>query len=491
MRYITALTIAGSDCSGGAGVQADIKTMASLGVYATSAITAVTTQNTQGVQDVDPVSPRVVESQVRAVFDDMVVDAVKVGMLVNVGVVRAVAGCLLKYKPRNVVLDPVMVSTSGHLLMDEDALSEIKSTLLPLATLVTPNIPEAERLSGLRIRGANDFGRVAAAITQFGCRAVLIKGGHLSGNEKVDRLYVDGQLKVTCHSDAVDTRNTHGTGCTLSSAIASLLARGEPMEQAVCNAVRYLHGAIDSGQRVVQGAGHGPVCHGFLFRGADDHHAVKRLDDVSFQFISHSNAKHSHLEGIKLALEGGCRWIQLRMKDADEKTFVETAKKVRQLCSEYHATFIVDDRVEHVKAVGADGVHLGKNDMSIDEARKMLGSRFIIGGTANTLEDVERIYKSGADYIGCGPFRFTTTKKNLSPMLGLEGYKNIVKGMRQRKIALPLVAIGGILPNDVCDIMKTGVTGVAVSGAILNADDPASQTDLLKKLVAPEMVSVS
>mgnify|MGYP005751396625 CR=1 FL=1 len=490
MRYITALTIAGSDSCGGAGIQADIKTMTALGVYAASVITSVTSQNTKGVYGVESIRKDAVESQLDAVFQDMVVDAVKIGMLGGADVMKTVAASIEKYKPENIVLDPVMVSTSGHALMDEDAVSVLIDYLLPLATLVTPNIPEAERLSGIKICGEEDFDRAAQAITRLGCSAVLIKGGHLEGCEKVDRLYIGGELKASFHSDSVDTRNTHGTGCTLSSAIASLLARGETMERAVGHAVKYLHGAICNGQDINQGSGHGPVCHNFMYKSSDDHHAVKPLGGVTLQFISHSNDRHSYADGIELALKGGCRWVQLRMKDASDEEFIATAEKVRRMCSEYNATFIIDDRVKLVKTVGADGVHLGKNDMPVDEARKILGSEYIIGGTANTIDDVERLYLSGADYIGCGPFRFTTTKKKLSPMLGTEGYREITDGMRQRGIALPIVAIGGILPQDVHSIMSTGVSGIAVSGAVLNAEDPAEKMREFMKLVVPETVKL-
>lgn len=196
------------------------------------------------------------------------------------------------------------------------------------------------------------------------------------------------------------------------------------------------------------------------------------------QFITHSNERYDHVEGAKLALQGGCRWIQLRMKDAMKIDFLRAAKKIRRLCDEYHATFILDDHVEWVGLTGADGVHLGKNDMPVDEARKMLGRNKIIGGTANTFEDVERLSRQGVDYIGCGPFRFTTTKKNLSPVLGLEGYRDITAQMKAHDIQLPIVAIGGILHQDIPAIMQTGVTGIAVSGAILNAENPVEEMRL-------------
>lgn len=194
------------------------------------------------------------------------------------------------------------------------------------------------------------------------------------------------------------------------------------------------------------------------------------------QYISHFTPQISYAEGIKMALEGGCRWIQLRMKDAPAEEIIACAEEVLPLCRRHGAKFLLDDHVELVRQLGADGVHLGKNDMPVDEARKILGPDIIIGGTANTIEDIIRLHKQGADYIGCGPFRFTTTKKNLSPILGLDGYKSIVLKMKELGIDLPIVAIGGITVEDIPAVMGTGVSGIALSGAILSAPDPVEMT---------------
>ena len=201
------------------------------------------------------------------------------------------------------------------------------------------------------------------------------------------------------------------------------------------------------------------------------------------QFITHANDRYDYLDGVRMALEGGCRWIQLRMKDASEEEVLKTAESTRKLCRKYDAVFLLDDYVELVERSGADGVHLGKNDMPIDEARRLLGKDKIIGGTANTFEDVKRIYSAGADYIGCGPFRFTTTKKKLSPILGLDGYRRIIKQMTAYGINIPVIAIGGILLQDVSDIMQTGVSGVAVSGAILNANNDDNPVTTMKRFI--------
>lgn len=193
------------------------------------------------------------------------------------------------------------------------------------------------------------------------------------------------------------------------------------------------------------------------------------------QFISHYTDRYSYLDSIRMVLAGGCRWVQLRMKDATDDEIRPVAFEAQKLCKEAGATFIIDDHVELVKEIQADGVHLGKMDMPIADARKILGEDFIIGGTANTFEDVKSHYEAGANYIGCGPFRFTTTKKKLSPVLGLDGYRQIVSQMRQAGISLPIVAIGGITAEDIPDIMQTGVTGIALSGTVLRAADPVAE----------------
>ena len=200
------------------------------------------------------------------------------------------------------------------------------------------------------------------------------------------------------------------------------------------------------------------------------------------QFISHSNERCSYIDGIRLSLEGGCKWVQLRMKDAPDEQVAQLGVQARELCERYGAKLILDDRVELVVQTGADGVHLGKNDMPIAQAREILGPGKIIGGTANTFEDIVAHWKSGADYIGCGPFRFTTTKKNLSPILGLEGYRDIVARMKDAGITLPLVAIGGITAEDIPAILETGVDGIAVSGTVLRAEDPAAEMAKLIEL---------
>ena len=201
-----------------------------------------------------------------------------------------------------------------------------------------------------------------------------------------------------------------------------------------------------------------------------------KMNNYRMQFITHYTEKYSYVDSARIALEGGCRWIQLRMKDAEESLLEETAIIVQNMCKEYGATFIIDDHVWLAKKIQANGVHLGKNDMPIAEAREILGDSFIIGGTVNSFEDVlHHLQGSVTDYLGCGPFRFTSTKKNLAPILGAEGYKDIIRQMRDNNVDIPLVAIGGIGKNDIPLLLESGVNGIALSSSILQADNPIEE----------------
>ena len=197
------------------------------------------------------------------------------------------------------------------------------------------------------------------------------------------------------------------------------------------------------------------------------------------QFITHFTASISYPDSARIALEGGCRWVQLRMKDASEEELKNTAIRVQDLCRQYGATFIIDDHVDLVKQIGADGVHLGKLDMPIKEARERLGKGFIIGGTANTFEDIRQHVADGADYIGCGPFRFTTTKQKLSPILGLDGYRSILAQMKEEGLSIPVVGIGGITREDIPALKAVGLSGIALSGGILKAGDPVREMETI------------
>lgn len=197
---------------------------------------------------------------------------------------------------------------------------------------------------------------------------------------------------------------------------------------------------------------------------------------MNLQFITHQTPRFDEIEGARQALAGGCRWVQLRMKEAALADIEAKAHVLKGLCREHGAKLLIDDHVEIARRVGADGVHLGKNDMPIAEARAILGADCVIGGTANTVEDALTHIRSGADYLGVGPFRFTATKKNLSPLLGLKGYESLVKALRSAGHATPVLAIGGIVFEDIPALMQTGISGIALSGTILQSEDPCAET---------------
>ena len=264
--YSRVLTIAGSDSGGGAGIQADLKTFAAIGCYGMSVITALTAQNTQGVSGIHPVPPDFAAEQLDAVFSDIGTDAVKIGMLFSPDLIQTVADRLVKHNAKNIVLDPVMVAQSGDKLLQDDAIEAIKIHLMPLAAIVTPNLPEAEVLLGKSLSGQDSLEAAARELSRFGGCNVLIKGGHGTTRASTDILYLANKDRwVALTGDRIATHNNHGTGCTLSSAIAAYLAKGDSIEAAVRAAKTYISRAIQTGANYKLGRGHGPVHHFFNF----------------------------------------------------------------------------------------------------------------------------------------------------------------------------------------------------------------------------------
>ena len=261
MTVPVALTIAGSDSSGGAGIQADLKTFAAFGVYGASVITALTAQNTAGVSGIHPVPPAFVAAQIDAVFGDLAVEAVKIGMAAQLAAIDAIAAGLARWSPRHVVLDPVMVATSGDRLLAPDAVEALRVKLAPWASLITPNLPEAAALLDEPVAQSEAaIERQGQRLLAMGCRAVLIKGGHGEGSESIDYL-IDPAGTIALSAPRLATRNTHGTGCSLSSAIAAGLAKGEDLTTAVRRAKAWISAAIAAADRLGVGHGHGPIHH--------------------------------------------------------------------------------------------------------------------------------------------------------------------------------------------------------------------------------------
>lgn len=259
-EHCRVLTIAGSDSGGGAGIQADLKTFSALGCYGMSVITALTAQNTVAVKAIQAVPVEFIQSQIEAVIEDIGVDAIKIGMLHSPEVIHTVSSALKKYKPKNIVLDPVMVAKSGDHLLKLESIAALKSELLPLATVITPNLPEASVLLGRPIETKDTMEEAAIDLMKLGPQAILIKGGHLTTNESSDFL-LTARFKQWFPHVRLETPNTHGTGCTFSSAIASHLAKGHDLEEAVTLSKKYLSAALEKGAQYKIGNGHGPVHH--------------------------------------------------------------------------------------------------------------------------------------------------------------------------------------------------------------------------------------
>ena len=262
-RVCTAMTIAGSDSGGGAGIQADLKTFAALGVYGTSALTAITAQNTVGVTGVHEIPTEIIAAQIEAVLTDIGADAVKTGMLASSSIVEVVSRQLKTFRVTALVVDPVMVAKSGDSLLHQDAVEALRTLLVPLAAVVTPNVPEAEVLTGVKIVSDDDMRRAAESIVGMGCGSVVVKGGHRDG--PATDLFYDGDRFQEFTAPRIDTKNTHGTGCTFASAVAAGLAKGLPLLEAVAQAKEFVTGAIDSSFPI--GRGHGPLNHFYQFWG--------------------------------------------------------------------------------------------------------------------------------------------------------------------------------------------------------------------------------
>ncbi|MCX7903405.1 MAG: bifunctional hydroxymethylpyrimidine kinase/phosphomethylpyrimidine kinase [Caloramator sp.] len=260
------LTIAGSDSSGGAGIQADLKTFSAHFVYGMSVITSITAQNTKGILTAFDLPKEIIEMQIRAIYEDIDVDAVKIGMLSSRENIKTVANTLKYYKAKNIVLDPVMISKSGFKLLKDEAITTLIEDLLPICTIITPNIDEASLMAGIRIKNIEDMEKACKIIYEFGAENVLVKGGHLDG-EPIDVLY-DGREFTYFKGKRIKSQNTHGTGCTLSSAIASNLALGYSIADSVKRSKEYIQGAIENSFSI--GCGVGPLDHFYRFRGANE-----------------------------------------------------------------------------------------------------------------------------------------------------------------------------------------------------------------------------
>lgn len=493
------LSIAGSDSSGGAGIQADIKTIEANGCYAMTAITALTAQNTTGVKGISTVSPEFLKLQLDACFDDMNIDAVKIGMVSDSELISVIADVLVDRKAKNIILDPVMVSTSGSRLIKEEAIDLLKKRLFPIVSLITPNIPEAELLTGLKITSIEDMHKAGKILVDEYDTAVLIKGGHsindasdvlvekcdnyeiansteyLSGNRECKKA-IDNKYTITSFfGERIDNENTHGTGCTLSSAIASFKARGLSLSEAIQSAKNYISGALKYGINL--GKGSGPLNH--IWNSGHKEKLYKMLaQSLTLYGVTDgtSNADGNLYRKVEAAIKGGMTFLQLREKNVTYEQYVEDAKTIKTLADKYKVPFVINDNVEVAKACNADGVHLGQEDMSVDCARIILGEDKLIGATAHSVEEAIRAEALGADYLGVGAMFATSTKDNTTPIT-YEILKDICEAVN-----IPVVAIAGINENNVTTLAGSGIAGVAVVSAIFGKEDVREATKNLKLL---------
>lgn len=490
------LTVAGSDSGAGAGIQADLKACAARGVYCSTVITAVTAQNTVGVQGVSIVDEEFVGEQLKSVLSDMFPDVVKTGMLPSPGIIKILSQSLKEFRVRALVVDPVMVSTSGDVLAGSSVLASFREELLPLADIVTPNLREASALLGdIPLETVADMRSAAKSIHDIGPRNVLVKGGDLpASSDAVDVLF-DGKNFYEFQSARVKTLNTHGTGCTLASCIAAELARGSSVFSAVKIAKRYVETALGYSKDILIGGGRqGPFDHLMKLKNNAMNLNVHRPFDPSdllFYAVTDSRMNQkwgrSICDAVKGAIEGGATIIQLREKDIDTNDFLEAAKTCRQLCHHHGVPFLINDRIDIALACDADGVHIGQSDMPARVARTLLGPDKVIGVSCKTPQQAEKAWIDGADYIGCGGVYPTNTKEN-NITVGLDGLTKVCLASK-----LPVVAIGGIGASNARSVMELGVPnlkGVAVVSAVFDQECILSETQKLRRVILDSVGAV-
>ncbi|XP_010460067.1 PREDICTED: thiamine biosynthetic bifunctional enzyme TH1, chloroplastic-like isoform X3 [Camelina sativa] len=448
------LTVAGSDSGAGAGIQADLKVCAARGVYCASVITAVTAQNTRGVQSVHLLPPEFVSEQLKSVLSDFEFDVVKTGMLPSTEIVEVLLQNLSEFPVRALVVDPVMVSTSGHVLAGSSVLSIFRERLLPIADIITPNVKEASALlGGVKIETVEEMRSAAKLLHEMGPRFVLVK---------------DFKTFVEC-----------------GTLLLAELAKGSSMLSAVKVAKRFVDNALDYSKDIVIGTGkQGPFDHFFSLKKdpQSSRCSIFNPDDLFLYAVTDSrmNKKwnRSIVDAVKAAIEGGATIIQLREKEAETREFLEEAKSCVGICRSHGVCLLINDRIDIALACDADGVHVGQSDMPVDLVRSLLGPDKIIGVSCKTPEQAHQAWKDGADYIGSGGVFPTNTKAN-NRTIGLDGLKTVCEASQ-----LPVVAIGGIGISNAVSVMQINtpnLKGVAVVSALFDQECVLTQTKKLHK----------
>lgn len=452
------MSIAGFDPSSGAGVSADIKTTDSIGAYCFGINTGNTIQNQYELTDIEWLGAEQIKRQIEAIISRNAIRYVKIGIIRSLEILLEICEYLCEKLPNvRICWDPILVSSSGFVLhgselirMQQSPLSDILNKIY----LITPNYDEAQILFG---NSCSDK-EIQRYADRHGVN-ILIKGGH-RGDESpfvCDSLYsVGGQRSDFCVLRSAQRK--HGTGCMLSSAIVAYLAKGFTLRQAVGRGQLYVTSNIKKSR-------------GMLFLNAKNDYNTYDFDSIRLMYITHPHPTLSICRQVELACRAGIKLVQLRLKDSGEAELLEYARAAVDICHRHGVLLIVNDSVDVCLQAGADGVHLGKEDEAVDRARLRLGDDKIIGATCNTFADVQHAYRMGADYVGIGPFRHTTTKQRLSPILGIDGLADIALQMKAHGMYLPTYAIGGITAADAGSIAECGIHGVAISSAILGSND--------------------
>jgi hydroxymethylpyrimidine kinase/phosphomethylpyrimidine kinase/thiamine-phosphate diphosphorylase len=463
-----ALTIAGSDSSAGAGVQADLRVFQAFDVVGACAVTAVTAQGPTGITAVQLVAPNILKEQIDAAFSSYAIGAVKIGMLGGVDQVRVVAEALVRHHAANVVLDPVLVSSSGTNLIDSDGLRHLIDHLLPIADVVTPNRSELAQLSGMTVSSEEECRAAAQSLNvKSGC-TIIVTGGDARARD----LIIGNLMPKAIETAFVNTEHTHGTGCALSSGIAAALASGKPLHAALDLAKSYLYWGLQNPIQPEVGRGHPNTYRSAA--GADEARwqAVrpKVIEGLYVVTDSELDPSRSHLDLARAAFAGGARIVQLRDKNMPTPELMKIARRIKSL-SDGMGLFIVNDRADIALASGAAGVHLGPEDMAPSDARRLLSWPAIVGCSVGTVEEADAAAEY-ASYLAVGAVFGSTTKDDAGSPVGL----GLVREIKDRHPGIPVVAIGGINLSNIASVGAAGADAAAVVSAVVCAADPEQAT---------------
>lgn len=455
---VPTLSIAGFDPSSGAGVTADIKTFESCRVYGLGVASAITFQNQNEYLGTKWMTRDEIIQQCDVLLRTFTPAYIKIGLIESFEILDEIVTHLTTRLPQvKIIWDPILKASAGF-QFHKGKDTEIWQSILKKIYLITPNTDELKILFGDQTEPKN---------LQDICREyninILWKGGHNAETLVSDRLITSNRVYTS--SVTRGKQSKHGTGCVLSSAITSHLSLGYSLPEACRHGQHYVLNFIRSNDTNLG-----------MHNQSKTTTIPVNLFHIPLQYITDHKEGTSIPEQVEAVCKGGCRWVQLRMKNTHREDFVRTGREVKAICKRYGALFLVNDNVEIALELDADGVHLGKEDMNPLEARKILGYTKIIGGTCNTIEDVMERFRQQVDYIGLGPYTYTSTKKRLSPVLGLEGYQKIMNACYAAGIHIPIHAIGGIREDDIHPILNTGINGIALSSLLKESDDIAEKT---------------